>query len=200
MANTQAQFGFQHIGFLPGYAPDYQLSRRSIQSSYASAIFFGDPVVKSASSPYIALALGTGNLTAVAGIFQGCTYIPKGGGSPVFSPWFPGSVQADATALLMSAPGALFRAAALLTAIPATAVGQNIGWSTGAGGTTVGAGFSTYTLDQSLLTTGSTAPFTIVDMWANVQVGNGSDNTTNYNWVIVTFNNEQFRAGVTGVA
>lgn len=195
MANVQATFGFQHIGFLPGYAPDYQLMRRSIQSSYATAIFFGDPVIKSALSQYISVGLGTGNLTTMAGIFQGCLYIPKGGGLVQFSPWFPGSVQADATALIMAAPGAIFKAAALLTAIPATAVGQNIGWSTGAGGTTVGGGFSTYTLDQSTLTTGGSAPFEIVDMYANVGIGNGSDNTTNYNWVIVTFNNQQFRSG-----
>jgi len=200
MANTQAQFGFQHIGYLPGYAPDMAPSRRMIQSSYASAIYFGDPVVKSASSPYISVGLGTGNLTAIAGIFAGCYYIPKGQSAPVTAPYFPGSVQADATALIIDAPGAIFRVAALLTAVPSSAVGNNIGWSTGAGGTTFGAGFSTFTVDQSLLTTGPTAPFTIVDMWANRAVGNGADNTTNYNWVVVTFNNAALRAGQTEVA
>lgn len=202
MANTQQQFGFQHIGYLPGYAPDYAPTRRMIQSSYATKIFFGDPVVKSASSPYIQVASGTGNLTAVAGIFAGCYQIPAGQSAPIFTPWFPGSVQADATALIIDAPGAIFKVAALLTAVPASAVGQNIGWSTGAGGTTFGGGFSTFTVDQSTLTTGSTAPFTIIDTWAARAggVGNGADNTTNYNWVVVTFNNQWTRAGQSGVA
>ena len=197
MANTQAQFGFQHIGFLPGYAPDYQLATRQIQSSYATKIYFGDPVVKSSQSPYITVGLGTGNLTAVVGIFYGCTYIPSGGGSPLWAPWFPASVQADATAYIMNSPGALFRAASLLTAMPSTSLGALVGWSTGAGGSTVGAGLSTFTVDQSTLTTGSTAPFMVYSMWNGI--GNGADTTTNYNWVVVAFNNQQLRAGVTVV-
>lgn len=198
MANTQQQFGFQHVGYLPGYAPDMAPMRMAIQSSYATKIWFGDPVIKSASSQYITPASGTGNLTAIAGIFQGCFYVPSGGGAPVYSPFWPASQQSDATALVISAPGAIFRAAALLTAIPATAVGQNIGFSTGAGGTSIGAGLSTFTLDQSTLTTGSGAPFQIVDLVQSV--GNGTDATTNFNQVIVTFNNQRFRAGATGVA
>ena len=195
MANTLSQFGFQHIGFLPGAGVDYQYSTRQIQSSYASAIWFGDPVIKSASTPYIALSLGTGAVTAMAGIFYGCTYVPSGGGAPVWSPFFPGSVKTDATAYLISAPNALFKVAALLTAVPNTAVGANIGYSTGAGGTSVGQGFSTYTVDQSTITTGPTAPFTIVQTYNGI--GNGSDTTTNYNWVIVTFNNQFLRAQAT---
>jgi len=200
MANTQQQFGFQHNGFLPGYAPDYQLTRMAIQSSFATKIWYGDPVIKSASTQYIQPASGTGNLTAIAGVFYGCWYVPSGGGAPVYSPFWPASQQTDATALVMAAPGATFKVAALLTAIPATAIGQNVGFSTGAGGTTFGLGFSTFTVDQGTLTTGSTAPFQIVDMLANVAVGNGTDNTTNFNQVIVTFNNARFRAGQTGVA
>lgn len=199
MANVQAQFGFRHIGFLPGYSPDYQLQRRMVQSSYASAIYFGDPVIKSAGVNYILPATGTGNLTALLGVFQGCFYSPKGGGAPVYSPAFPGSVQTDATALIMGAPGAMFLAAALATAVSTANIGNNIGFSTGAGGTTTGAMLSTYTVDQSTVASTNAAAFTIVDLYSNFGIGNGADNTTNFNWVIVTFNNQAFRAGVTGV-
>ncbi len=198
MANQQAQFGFQHVGWLPGYAADAQYIRGMIQSSYATKIFFGDPVIKSASTQYIQPATGTGNLTSIFGIFYGCYYVPSGGGAPVYSPWWPASQQSDATALIMAAPGATFKVAALLTAVPATAIGDNIGFSTGAGGSTVGQGFSTFTVDQGTLTTGPTAPFTIVEMVQTI--GNGSDPTTNFNHVIVTFNNQRFRAGQSGVA
>lgn len=199
MANVQQTFGFQHIGYLPGYAPDMAPSRRMIQSSYATAIFFGDPVVKSSSSPYIQQAIVTTGGTAIAGIFQGCWYTPKGGGSPVYSPWFPGSVQTDATALIIDSPGALFKVAAANTAVPATAIGNNVSWSTGAGGTTTGGGFSTYTVDFSTLTNNATAAFTIVDMWSNRAVGNGTDNSNPFNWVVVSFNSEVYRAGQVGV-
>ena len=39
---------------------------------------------------YIQPATGTGSLTALAGIFQGCTYTPKGG-VPGWLPWYPAS-------------------------------------------------------------------------------------------------------------
>lgn len=191
MANTAAQFGFAHFGYLSGGAPDYQLSKYAIQSTYATAIFFGDPVVKSAASGYIQPATGTGSLTAISGIFQGCTYTPKGG-VPGWLPWYPPTAAgADSTAYVIDAPNALFRVAALLTAVPPSAIGEGIGYSTGAGGTTLGGGFSTFTVDQSLLTTGAVAPFQVFSMYPGV--GNGSDTTTNFNWVIVTFNAQRFK-------
>jgi len=191
MANTQAQFGFAHFGYLPGGAPDYQLGKYAIQSTYATAIFFGDPVVKSAASGYIIPATGTGTLTALTGVFQGCTYTPKGG-VPGWLPWYPGvAAGADSVGYVIDAPNALFRVASLLTATPPSAIGEGIGWSTGAGGTTVGGGFSTFTVDQSTLTTGPLAPFQVYSMYPGI--GNGSDTTTNFNWVIVTPNFQRFR-------
>ena len=62
---------------------------------------------------------------------------------------------------------------------------------------TTGAGFATYVVDQSTLTTGSSAPFQIYSMFQGI--GNGSDTTTNFNWVVVTFNNQRFKTQ-TGVA
>ena len=197
MANTQAQFGFRHDGYISGSGADYQLnSQYQIQSSYATAILNGTPMVKSASSQYLVPATGTGNLTTIVGILQGVDYTPTGG-APSFAPYWPGTSAADGKAHLIDAPNALFLVASLLTAVPATAIGQNIGFSTGAGGTTVGAGFSTYVVDQGTLTTGSSAPFQVYSMYQGV--GNGSDTTTSYNWVVVTFNNQRFKQ-LTGVA
>ena len=196
MANTQSQFGFQHYGYLPGSGVDYQLSKYQVQSSYATRIFFGDPVVKSAASPYIRPATASTGGTAIVGIFQGCQYTPVGG-VPTYSPWFPASVGADATAYVIDAPNALFKVAALLTAVPSTAMGNNIGFSTGAGGTTVGGGFSTYTVDFASISTANTAQFRLVSFYPGI--GNGSDTTTSYNWVIVAFNQQQYQTG-TGVA
>jgi hypothetical protein len=113
------------------------------------------------------------------------------------SPYFPGTVGSDAVAYVIDAPNALFRVAALLTPVPATAMGNCIGYSTGAGGTTVGQGFSTFTVDQSLVNT--TAAFQLISFFPGI--GNGSDTTTNYNWVIVGFNNQRYRVALTsGVA
>jgi hypothetical protein len=193
MANTQSAFGFQHFGYLPGSAVDYQLSTRLIQSSNTTKIFFGDPVVKGGATAYIVQASST--TAPLDGIFQGCTYIPSTGGPPVWSAFWPGASAVDATAYVMKAPGALFRVAANNTAITTTNIGSNVIFATGTGVTT-GGGFSGFTV--STVTTDATAPFEIVSLYPGI--GNGSDPTTPFNWVIVTFNNQTYRAGAVGVA
>lgn len=195
MANVQSAFGFRHIGFLPGYGPDYQQLSRQIQSSNTTKIFMGDPVIKSTGTNYI--IQGSNNTATLEGIFVGCNYVPTGGLLTVQpSPYWVGSAASDSTAYLINAPGALFLAAALNTAIITSNIGANIGFSIGTG-STVGGGFSGATLDQSTISTTNTLPFQIVQLYQGI--GNGSDPTTAYNWAVVTFNNQRFRAGGTGV-
>lgn len=197
MANTQAAFGFKHIGYGSGAAPDYQLTSRAIQSTNSTKIGFGDPVVKAtATSPYIVQAVGSTVVTSpIVGIFQGCSYTPAGG-SPTWSPFWPGAAAVDATAYILDAPNAQFLVATLLTAIVTSAIGQTVTF-TGTVPATTGGGFSSATVDAATLgTTGGTAasflPFRIVSMYQGV--GNGSDLTSNYNWVVVGFNFETQRA------
>jgi hypothetical protein len=199
MANTATQFGFRHIGYLSGGAPDYQLATRNIQSSYATAIFFGDPVVKTATTGYIIPdILGSGNLTAIEGIFYGCTYVPAGGGAPVWSPAFPGSTKTDATAYVMNAPNALFVAAAYSASFTAGNIGANAGYTAASfTGSLTGGMLSIFTMNQSTLTTGVGA-MQVVDLWSNRGIGNGADSTTNFGWVVVTFANQRYRQ-TTGV-
>lgn len=195
MANTQATFGFKHIGFLPGYAPDFQLTPVAIQSSYATKIGLGDPVTKSSStSPYIIQATAANATTQpIIGIFQGCYYIPAGGGVPTWSPSWPGASQSqDATGYVINAPGAQFLVATLLTAVTSATLGQAVNFT---GGTPATSGFSIATIDQATATsTGTTVsllPFKIVSLYQSV--GNGTDPTTNYNWAVVTFNFQQYK-------
>lgn len=190
MANTAAQFGFRHIGYLPGYAPDYQQSTRAILKTYSTVIGFGDPVQKAnATSPYI--VQGNASTTQpIEGIFVGCVYTPTNG-IPTWSPGWPGNtVSADATAYVIDAPGALFLAASNLTAITTANLGANINYTTATASTTGGM-LSTATLDQSSIattsgTTMSNLPFKLVSLYQGV--GNGSDPTTSFNWAVVTFN------------
>ena len=208
MSNTATAFGFRHVGFLPGAAPDYQLSTRLIASSNTTSIYFGDPIQKVGGTQYIAQA--SSSTAPLEGIFQGCMLIPSTGGAPTFSPFYPGAAGADVTAYVLSAPSALFMAAATNTNIPNTAIGENIGFSIGTG-STFGGGFSGATLDQSTISTTNTLPFQIVGLYGSTiatgsintgnfgGVGNGSDTTSAYNWVIVSFNNERYKQ-LTGVA
>ena len=202
MSNTQSSFGFKHVGFLPGYAPDYQLSTRLIASSNTTSIYFGDPVAKVGSTQYIAQASST--TAPLEGIFQGCFLIPSTGGAPTFSPYYPGAAGADVTAYVIASPGALFMAAALNTNIPISYIGLNIGFAIGTG-STIGGAFSGATLDQTTASTTNTLPFQVVGLFGSTNttgsintgnfggVGNGSDTTSAYNWVIVSFNNERYK-------
>lgn len=190
MANVQAAFGFKHIGYLSGGAPDYQLATRLIQSTNTTKIFFGDPVVKSGA--YI-IQPASASTATLEGVFAGCVYTPTGG-IPTWSPYWPGSASVDATAYIINAPNALFLVAATSTAIIPTNIGNGIGYTIGTGSTT-GGGFSGATVDT--LSNATTAPFQVYSMYQGI--GNGSDTTTLYNWVVVTFNNERFKQ-LTGVA
>lgn len=199
MANTQAQFGFAHFGYLGGSGPDYQLQNAVINSSYATAIGFGDPVMYTTAGPTGTIIQATGALATtvpILGIFQGCSLVPTTGGAPVWSPYWPSSgASVNATAYVISAPNALFRVAALNTAISSTNIGWNVNFATGAPSTTGGA-FSVATIDQStattLGTTSSFLPFKIYSLYPGV--GNGADPTTAYNWAIVGFNFQLFRS------
>lgn len=192
MANTQATFGFRHIGYLGGGGPDYQIATRPILATNTTKIFMGDPVVKSGA--YVIQALTSNNTSTIEGIFQGCVYVPVGGGIPQWSPFWPGTAASDATAYIMNAPNAIFLAAALNTAIPTTAIANNITFNTGTG-STAGGGFSGATVDFATITSNVAStvgyPFQIVSMYQGI--GNGSDTTTAYNWVVVTFNNQRFK-------
>lgn len=201
MANTQAAFGFKHIGYLSGGAPDYQQQNRVIQSTYSTKIYFGDPVQKlNATSNYIVQGVGgtaAAGTATLQGIFVGCQYTPSGGlGIPQWSPYWPGAAAADAQAFVIDAPNATFLVAALNTAITSGNVGMNFGFNIGSGATT-GGGFSGATLDQATATSiTTTLPFKMVAPYQGV--GNGSDPTTAYNWVVVTFNNQIWRAARDG--
>lgn len=192
MANTQTAFGLRHIGFLSGGAPDYQLNSGTILSTNTTKIFFGDPIVMNATTGFIEQLAST--TAQLVGVFQGCDFIPVGGlGIPQWSPYWPGSAAVNATAYFIDAPSAKFLAAALNTAIVTANIGENVTVNIGTG-STVGGGFSGATLDQAGLTTATTAPFKVIGLYPGI--GNGSDASSAYNWVMVTFNNQRFRSQV----
>lgn len=191
MANTTGYLGFKHVGYLPGYAPDYQMQGKLVAST-TTAIYRGDPVVF--NSGYMIAAQTTAS-SKVDGIFDGCFYITNG--ISTWSPYLPASTAG--TAYIISAPGALFQAQASLTAITQAQINSNIGFVVGAG-TTSGGGFSGYTLDSGAIGTTATYPFRLVNLLSQQQPSgvNGTDNSNNYNMAVVTFNNVDFRSGQTG--
>lgn len=194
MANTTGYLGFKHIGFLPGYAPDYQLQAKTVSFGNATAIYRGDPVTF--SSGYI-IAADAAASAKVDGIFDGCTFNDASGNTK-WQPYCPAAQTA--TCYILASPGSIFLGQSSNTAITQASVNSNIGYVVGTGQTT-GGGFSGYTLDAGHIGTTATYPFRIVGLFYpqySIAGVNGTDNSSAYNMAVVTFNNQDFKSGQTG--
>lgn len=193
MANVTSFMGFRNIGFLPGYSPDYQLLSRQISNANATAIYRGDPVVMSSGL----LIAATSTATPVDGVFDGCTYTDASGNT-VWRPYCPATQTA--TGYVLASPGAMFLAQSNGTAITTTNLNKNIGFVVAAG-TTIGGGFSGYQIDAGNIQTTNSLPFRLVNLYSSIAPSgvNGTDNTSNNNMAVVTFNSQDFKAGQTGV-
>lgn len=197
MANTNAPFGFQPEGTVGGSTPNFKLSKRLIASTNTTAIFKGDAVVPVSGSTTGYIKQATASTVALAGIFWGCQYLSVSQGRKVWLPYWPGSdANGDVTAYVLDDPQMVFTVQAGGTAVPFTALNQNIQLNVGTGNTTTG--LSGMYVESPANT--ATLPFTIAGFVQDPSGVNGTDITTAYNWVLVTFNNEIFRAGLTSVS
>lgn len=205
MANTQVQFGFQPYGSVAGVTPNFGLRRRTIAYNYATSLFRGDPVASDANGNVIAVSSQS---APVAGIFWGCEY-PSAGpltALPVKSKYWPGSsanayTNATVTAFIIDDPDVLFLVAELgsTAAIAVANIMDNVQWAAGAGGNTA-TGISSYVIDDGNITTASTLPFKIMDLYSTTAPPgvNGADASL-YNWAIVKMNSTDRAAGTTGI-
>lgn len=170
----------------------------------------------------------TGTLPFVTGIFQGCEYISISQQRKVRSQYWPGSdALYDPDCFIIDSPNALFLAQANGTPVVFGNVGDNIGFFVATGGSTSptagsGQGNTMNGLSGAMLDTAGTnsggtgvvnagvgLPFKIYDLFsqyvaqnspnAGTNIVNGADNTTNYNWAVVSLNLVDAKAGTTGI-
>jgi len=211
MANTFAPFGFAESGRL-GAQPNYQISKRYILYNTPTPIFFGDPIVQ-LSSGYIAQA-STPN-AQIAGIFGGCTYMSISQKKIVESQWWPGTADVaqasgyEVAAKVIDDPVAVFRVAtgpgaatgplgqALVGATCAFAFGPSLTGGYANGNPSLN-GVSTACIDMvttppSVVAGGNNYPFKVVEIIRDPPGANGTDPTTPFNWVYVTFNAQSYR-------
>lgn len=210
MANVNAPFGFvTYRG--NGAAPTYELSTRMIASANTTKIFQGDPVIP-LTTGYIT-QMSAGGTVRCEGIFSGCKYISTSQKRTVWSNYWPGAdANGDVEAYLYSNPQMQFEVQSSDTgatsAITFANIGEyiNIGYGIGLSGTPNGNtanGLSTASVDQDTLATTVTHPFIIVGLVEAPPGAEGTDIATEYNRVIVAFNNASSRtngAGPVGIA
>jgi hypothetical protein len=183
MANTQAYNGFsQYSG--TGSAPTYEQVVATIQSTYTTALFSGDPVEPNAAG-YIIQGTGSAN---IAGIFVGCKYLSTSQKRTVWSNYWPGSDNTgNVEAYIINDPNAQWVASgdSSTSLWVQAAINANCGYAIGTGNTATG--ISGAYLDSTTIATTSTLPFRILGYVIDPPGANGTD-TGAYRKVIVAFN------------
>ena len=195
--NVNSPFGFRYIGDASGGSPTDALTAAIVQSTNTTAIFAGDPVSPDGSGFIVQATAGT---TQLAGIFKQVEYLNSSVGREIWFPSWPGTGNnGNGAALINANPFSLFVAQSNGTAIARADVGANINFAIGTGNTTTG--ISGATLDQSTINTTNTLPFRIVALWSDIAPPGsvGTDNTSQFNWAVVTFNNVSLKQ-LTGIA
>ena len=202
MANTNAPFGFRQIKGT-GSAPTYEQSVRKIASNNTTAIYYGDAVIP-LTTGYIAQA--TASTVRMEGIFVGCKYTSVSQKRTVWSNYWPGSdATGDVEAYIIDDPNAQFIVQSSDSGgtdpVAFANIGEYINIAVGSGNTATG--ISGMTVNVDTLATTATLPFRIVGLVENPPGANGTDISSEYNQVIVAFNNASTRtngAGPTGIA
>ena len=205
MANTYAPFGFRQVKGT-GSVPTFEQSVRTIDKDNTTAIFFGDAVIP-LTTGYIAQA--TASTVRMEGIFVGCKYLSTSQKRTVWSNYWPGSdASEDVEAYVIDDPNAQFivqssdgGVAGGTDPVTFANIGEYINIYVGTGDTATGV--SGMTVDVNTLNTTATLPFRIVGLVQNPPGANGTDIASEYNHVIVAFNNASTRtngAGPTGIA
>ena len=205
MANVSGPFGFVQWGtasgppnFAENHNPPYRIAGGS-SSYYATAIYYGDAVRMNATGPtgYIEQWANGDGATAtkiLVGIFVGCSYYSASQAKQIWSRYWPGTSDAvgDVDAYVVDDPQSLWKVqAGIGSAITQTSMGSTADIvASPVGNTTTGiSGMS-----LSTPTTTVTLPFKVAGFVTTPPGANGTDLTTPYNYVIVSFNNQQFKA------
>jgi hypothetical protein len=207
LSNNFSPFGFRPVSTSNG-PMNWRISTRRIAAGNTTAIYKGDAVVPVTGTPngYITQAT-TGGAVPRAGVFWGCQYLSTSQKRTVWSQYWPGSdATGDVIAYVIDDPnarfivqtsGAAFQITGTLTNFGSSPVGKLAQLNVGAGNA------NTQQSGMFLDTVGTTNtfPFQIVDMVIDPPGSNGSDATSNYNYVVVGFNNEMLRSNgaVTGI-
>lgn len=202
MANVLGPFGFLQDGTASGpvnYASSSNPPYR-IRAGNATAIFFGDLVRFGASSDagyLIQWANGDGSTTQQAvGIFLGCKYYSTSQRKIIWNNYWPGSdATGDVDAFVCDDPNAQFKVQSgyASAAITQTSLGLCADIvSTPVGNTTTG--ISGMSLAQPTSSSPTVLPFKVVNLITTPPGANGTDITTAYNYLVVSFNNQIYKS------
>lgn len=193
MANTNSPFGFRSFGHQDGSAPTMGLQRLIINSSDTNLYFTGDTVIQSGG--VLSIYNGSSGNVVPSGVFVGCEYYSAAVGRVVWSSFFPGNLGTSSSpcnAYVITDPEMQFVVQSSSTPITSSMIGLNVNVLTtqsSLGNQTTGISATVIASTQTSATL-SSFPYKIVDLWSNFAPPgvNGTDNTTNFNSVVVAPN------------
>lgn len=205
MANTNAPFGLRFIGYKgsPPTNSAIRERRNGILSTNTTAIYTGDLIKKSADG-YLYQWTSGSSAYLVQGVFTGCRYSSTSQQTTVPQKYYPGTDAASGSILAQYedaalAPSGLYVIQTDSTGVALADIGMNFDIVVGSGSTLKGTSGSY--LDVASITTATTAPLQLVDLWVNYSMGNspegaGTSSTLApgtqagaYNWAVVAINN-----------
>lgn len=200
MANVNAPFGLRWLGLnnSPSTPSSIINGDRKIAPGDTQAARRGD-VMGALATGYITTVLGAPMSPALignmVGVFWGCRYLSIAQGRTVFSPTWPGgdaSGDVDAQIIPLATAGVpnRFLVQATLAPFVFEDIGETVNLSYGTG-VTYSSGWSKSGVTADKDDIGTTAlPFKIVGLASQIfpPQQNGTDNTSNYNQIIVAFN------------
>lgn len=188
MANTNAPFGFRHIGRLPGTTGSFELAWRKISGSDSTAVYNGSPVT-SLNTGYIARSAPSTSVP-IAGIATAFGYnsIARSGYS--YFPYWSGATtdvaSGDVDCGIINDPQAMFVAQASSAAIAFSDINALVQFTTATGNSL--SGISAEALG-AIDPTSSAYPFRIIGLYPGVNISSAGI----YNQAIVAFNFVDFR-------
>lgn len=204
MANTNSPYGLRFIGLMGAPPTNAALMERrnGILSTNTTAIYTGDLIMQSANG-YLYQWTATTPGYRCAGVFAGCRYASNSQQTVVPQKYWPGTDAASGSVLAQFVPGALSAPALFViqtdsTGVALADIGMNFDIAVGTGSATTG--FSGSYLDVSSVTTATTAPLRLIDLWANYSMGNSPEGAGGssslaagtqagaYNWAVVALN------------
>lgn len=211
MPNSSAGFGFRAFGHRDGSAPTQGFSRYLVSTADTFPHFTGDLVVLSSAAPGAGYIGNWDNPATVQaapiGVCAGFEYYSPQVGRVIWDKQIPagaGAVSSQgAYAYVIDDPEMQFLVRCQASAWNPLLIGNTVKLSTQAGslssqGNTV-TGFSVQTLNSSTIITTQTAsqPFVVVDVYSNYAPPgvDGTDNSSNYNIVVVAPNYWARKAG-----
>jgi len=171
MANSFSPFGFRSFGHQDGSAPTMGLSKFTINSSYATAIYTGDLVKISSATPGTIEQFPAGLNATIKplGVFAGCKYYDPNSQRVNWYAGFPASVGSSSpvTAYVITDPEMTFLAQASSgTVVGASLTGWNIAFTVGTPNTLSGQSGS-YLNSSQVGTQASSYVWRVVDSYAN---------------------------------